>query len=129
MKKKFLILALLPFLVGCKNTKEENQFETDKNGRLYSPSWREKENFIVFHSDDPQEDNTTGEDLGCGGADTMDEDRYSDYACWKTKAMERNTSLPIDFSLGVRLDLPEEDEGKTPVLFCELETRNSDGTT
>ena len=63
MKKKFLILALLPFLVGCKNTKEENQFETDKNGRLYSPSWREKENLIVFHSDDPQEDNTTGEDL------------------------------------------------------------------
>lgn len=129
MQKKFLILALLPFLVGCKNTKEENQFETDKNGRLYSPSWREKENLIVFHSDDPQEDNTTGEDLGCGGADTMDEDRYYDYACWKTKAMERNTSLPIDFSLGVRLDLPEEDEGKTPVLFCELETRNSDGTT
>ena len=74
MQKKFLILALLPFLVGCKNTKEENQFETDKNGRLYSPSWREKENLIVFHSDDPQEDNTTGEDLGCGGADTMDED-------------------------------------------------------
>ncbi len=127
MKKKFMILALLPFLVGCKGTKEENQFVTDKDGRIYSTSWLEKENLFISHPDDPIEDNTS--DDGCAGLDTIEDINPYNYVRWKTKAMERSTSLPIEFSAGVRLNLPDEDEGKTPVLFCELETRNSDGET